>query len=82
MTKLFLIAASAILTAAAGPVAARETATAAASAGRSPTAAPAARPDQRYCVDYTVTGSLVPYKTCQTRAEWLDEGFDPLNPGK
>ncbi|MDB5673347.1 MAG: hypothetical protein JWM65_329 [Sphingomonas bacterium] len=34
--------------------------------------------DQRYCVVFSVTGSIVPHKVCKTRAHWLAEGFDPL----
>ncbi|MEG3088606.1 hypothetical protein [Sphingomonas sp. PB4P5] len=33
---------------------------------------------KRYCVIDTVTGSRLPQKTCQTREQWLDQGFDPL----
>lgn len=32
----------------------------------------------RYCVIQQVTGSLIDQRTCHTRAEWLEEGFDPL----
>ncbi len=39
--------------------------------------APAARP-VRYCVIETLTGSRIPVKQCQTRADWLAQGFDPL----
>lgn len=38
--------------------------------------------DQRYCVQSTLTGSRIARKVCKTRAEWLDEGFDPLAPKK
>ena len=34
--------------------------------------------DQRYCVVYNITGSILPHKTCKTRQDWLAEGFDPL----
>lgn len=36
--------------------------------------------DKRYCVEGTVTGSRLARKDCRTRAEWLKEGFDPLDP--
>ncbi|WP_260598392.1 hypothetical protein [Sphingomonas endolithica] len=32
----------------------------------------------RYCVEDLVTGSRLKHRTCQTRDEWLAEGFDPL----
>lgn len=43
---------------------------------------PDAKPvkDKRYCVQGTITGSRLARKECKTRAEWLDEGFDPLDP--
>jgi hypothetical protein len=41
-----------------------------------------ASPDQRYCVDVTVTGTRIPRRTCHTRADWMAQGFDPLNPDK
>ena len=81
MTKLFLIAASALVTLASNPVVAREPATTVAPTEQSTTAR-AERPDRRYCIVETVTGSRIPYKTCRTRAEWLEQGFDPLNPDK
>lgn len=42
--------------------------------------APSAKPAtaKRYCVIDSVTGSRLPHKTCQTREQWLDQGFDPL----
>lgn len=45
-------------------------------------ASPDAKPvkDKRYCVQGTVTGSRLSRKDCRTRAEWLEEGFDPLDP--
>lgn len=36
------------------------------------------RPETRYCVMGTTTGTLLPSKTCRTRAEWLKYGFDPI----
>ena len=35
-------------------------------------------PATRYCVVSEVTGSRLTRKVCQTRAQWLDQGFDPL----
>ncbi|WP_447728843.1 hypothetical protein [Sphingomonas koreensis] len=36
--------------------------------------------DKRYCVQGDITGSRLAQKDCRTRAEWLKEGFDPLDP--
>jgi len=36
--------------------------------------------DKRYCVKGSITGSRLDRKACKTRAEWLNEGFDPLDP--
>lgn len=33
---------------------------------------------QRYCIVTTLTGSHLPTKICKTRAEWLEDGVDPL----
>ncbi len=38
----------------------------------------AERAPTRYCVIDTITGSRIKRKTCQTRAEWMREGFDPI----
>ena len=35
---------------------------------------------RRYCIVDTVTGSRIPVKECRTRADWLKQGFDPLDP--
>lgn len=35
--------------------------------------------EQKYCVVGTPTGTRIPRKDCRTRAEWMDEGFDPLD---
>ena len=45
-------------------------------------ASPDAKPmkDKRYCVQAAITGSRLDRKECRTRAEWLKEGFDPLDP--
>ena len=32
----------------------------------------------RYCVTDTVTGSRIARKSCQTREQWIVQGFDPL----
>lgn len=47
-----------------------------------PTTSAEAKPvkDKMYCVQGTLTGSRIPRKDCRTRAEWLKEGFDPLDP--
>lgn len=83
MTKLFLIAASAVLTVAVTPAIARQPGATAVPPEQSPTATSRAeRPGQRYCIVAMVTGSRIPYKTCQTRGAWLKEGFDPLDPDK
>lgn len=37
--------------------------------------------DQRlYCVKTLLTGSRIAHRECKTRAQWLRDGFDPLNP--
>ena len=41
-------------------------------------ASSAAGDTTKYCVIDTPTGSHVSRKTCHTRKEWLDQGFDPL----
>lgn len=51
----------------------------AAPAAQSTTAAKPVK-DKRYCIAGDVTGSRLPRKDCRTRAEWLIEGFDPLDP--
>ena len=33
---------------------------------------------RKYCIDTVTTGSRIPKRQCQTRAEWLDDGVDPL----
>ncbi|APR54220.1 hypothetical protein CA223_02485 [Sphingomonas koreensis] len=35
--------------------------------------------DKRYCVRGTLTGSRLVRQECHTRAEWLAQGFDPLD---
>lgn len=49
--------------------------TSATTAGSAPTRA--AKPT-RYCIEEVVAGSRLPRRACRTRAEWLDQGFDPL----
>lgn len=41
-------------------------------------ATPAAKPTN-YCVVDTTTGTRIHRKTCRTRAEWMRQGFDPLD---
>lgn len=36
--------------------------------------------DKRYCVRSSMTGSRLRRNECKTRAEWLTQGFDPLDP--
>lgn len=81
MTKFLMMTAAAVLSVATSPVTAREARPAA-----EPTAAVASdktdraakvRP-MRYCVEELVTGSRIPVRTCATRAEWMERGFDPL----
>ena len=36
--------------------------------------------DTRYCVESVSTGSRIARRVCHTRAEWLRQGFDPLDP--
>jgi hypothetical protein len=36
--------------------------------------------DKRYCVQGNITGSRLARKDCRTRAEWMKQGFDPLDP--
>lgn len=33
---------------------------------------------RKYCIDTELTGSRIPKRQCQTRAEWLATGVDPL----
>ena len=42
------------------------------------TAMPSAK--TRFCVQTLEVASRIPRRVCQTRAEWLNEGFDPLAP--
>lgn len=42
----------------------------------SPTAQ--ADPAQRYCIEATPTGTRIPRRDCRTRADWLRDGFDPV----
>ena len=41
-----------------------------------------AKPEKKattYCVEYKITGSILPRKTCKTRAQWIEEdGVDPV----
>lgn len=34
----------------------------------------------RYCYESRITGSRLPHRECNTRAEWLKQGVDPLKP--
>lgn len=37
---------------------------------------------KRYCITETLTGSRMPQKTCNTRAEWAAQGVDLDGSGK
>ena len=37
----------------------------------------AASKEKRYCIKGTITGSRLTRQKCRTRAQWLQEGFDP-----
>ncbi|TPG54967.1 hypothetical protein [Sphingomonas glacialis] len=81
MTKLLILATSA-LSILSSPVIAREARPAATGVAvpidaASPTATQR-QSNPRYCIVETITGSRIPHKTCRTRAQWIDEGFDPL----
>lgn len=81
MTKFLMMTAAAVLSVATSPVMARDARpaaepTSAVASGKTDRATNA-RPT-RYCVEQLVTGSRIPVKTCATRAEWLERGFDPL----
>ena len=82
MTKFLMMTAAAVLRVATSPVIAREARPAAAPTTEAPQAAPTgarvATSKTKYCIVDTVTGSRIPVKTCKTRGEWLDRGFDPL----
>lgn len=39
---------------------------------------PTAAAKTRYCVVDTRTGSRIPTRTCKTRTQWLEQGFDPI----
>ncbi|PKP90886.1 MAG: hypothetical protein CVT77_13720 [Alphaproteobacteria bacterium HGW-Alphaproteobacteria-16] len=48
-----------------------------------PAPEPAAKVKQvketKYCVVEVPTGTRIPRKDCRTRAEWMSEGYDPLD---
>ena len=80
MTKLFLIAISAMLSStAAVPASARDGhSDPSATEAKADAQTGKASPNTRYCVVEAVTGSRIATKQCKTRSEWLAEGFDPL----
>lgn len=43
------------------------------------TEAAIAKPETRYCIVETPTGSHIQRKTCKTRGDWLKSGVDPLD---
>jgi hypothetical protein len=76
MTKSLLLTVAGAMLAAVTPIAA----TASDSTGAPTTGAPAPAPVEaktKYCIIETPTGSHVRKKTCLTREEWLNRGFDP-----
>lgn len=36
-------------------------------------------PNTRFCVVSKITGSLIARRQCQTRQQWLEAGYDPLD---
>lgn len=40
----------------------------------------AVKPERKYCVSDTPPGSHITQRVCKTRTEWMNQGFDPLNP--
>ncbi|MEG3178105.1 hypothetical protein U1872_17825 [Sphingomonas sp. RB3P16] len=80
MTNLFLIASTLLSLAPVAPATrdARPAAATVAAGTEMPTSRVAAPAAQRYCVVSDVTGSRIARRVCQTRADWLKDGFDPL----
>ena len=83
MTKIFIAALSGTLIAAATPAFAADPKTdqpteVAAIAAPVSSATAVVGKAKKYCVVDQITGSRMPVKVCHTRAEWLNEGFDPL----
>jgi hypothetical protein len=84
MIKTVIFAVSGALIAAASPALAdtgrapAEPTTSANTAGSGGKAATKSAASQRYCVKETNLDSRIPRRTCQTRDEWLAQGFDPL----
>jgi hypothetical protein len=37
---------------------------------------------RKYCIDSLMTGSRIPKRQCRTRAEWLENGVDPVDLNK
>jgi hypothetical protein len=49
--------------------------------GEAPQPPAVAKTDKtKYCIVGEITGSRMPRKTCKTRVQWLQQGFDPLAP--
>lgn len=82
MTNLFVLTTASLLSVAASPVIASETRPTAAPTTEAPqasaTTARVTSSKTKYCVIDEITGSRIPIKTCKTRDDWLDRGFDPL----
>ena len=79
MIKFFLTSAVALLSVAASPVLARDAQAGSSSAEPQASERPSVEASAvKYCVIEEFTGSRIAHKTCQTRADWLKQGFDPL----
>lgn len=81
MTRKSMISAAAVLLA--GVTFAAGAVSPAAAVGNDPAKAKQEQQSQKadsrkYCIDTMTTGSRIPKRQCQTRAEWLDDGVDPL----
>jgi hypothetical protein len=85
MIKTVIATLAGTLIAAASPAATRAEVPAPVSAASIVAAVGTEKPDaakpakaKRYCVEDVVTGSRLKRRACQTRDEWLAQGFDPL----
>lgn len=65
---------SALLVAGLNPAAAKPNPEPVAKSAQAAESADAATERRRYCLVETITGSMIPRKTCKTRAEWEAEG--------
>jgi hypothetical protein len=76
MIRQTLLVATLALCATAAPAFARDVPAPAPAPADGQAAPVAASP--RYCIIETPTGSHIPQKTCKTRVQWMQIGFDPL----